>query len=391
MKSVAKGSKKNCNFCEDCGNKLSNGINTNKFNKNNNEKTIKIILWIFLFPIMLCIYIWKNERINQKYKIPIIIGIIIIAIVFVTISSASEEQLIKDTINKCYSEETYNKLDELYGIVNLDGNFESDMECSNLKLKDTDYNEIVITEKEEKLLSIQIKDGQEYKYIYNVDKSYDVYDHKTLEIKEKADEKLKAERERHEKEEKKASAKAKRLKKFTDIGLNEKNAEEAFEILKKCGIYNISELKKGTKTENVSSYTTTYTNSDYDSYSLVIFIVEERLYAINSGSLTIYNRSQKIQKNINDYILSTSEKNKLQTFAKEYVKQNLKAPSTAEFSGSFLSPFDGWEMQQSGTTYKVKSYVDSQNSFGAMVRTQFYLELKFGGNGNLKVTKFQTS
>lgn len=174
-------------------------------------------------------------------------------------------------------------------------------------------------------------------------------------------------------------------------GLDAENAEEAFEILEKCGIDNISELKKGTETNNVASYTTTYTNSDYDSYSLMIFIAEERLYAINSGSLTIYNRDQKVQININDYILSTSEKTNLQTIAKEYVKQNLKAPSTAEFPGSFLSPFEGWEMQQSGTTYKVKSYVDSQNSFGAMIRTQFYLELKFDSNGNLKVTKFQTS
>lgn len=59
-------------------------------------------------------------------------------------------------------------------------------------------------------------------------------------------------------------------------------------------------------------------------------------------------------------------------FAKRFVLQRLKAPSTAKFapySESKISPL------ADGATYKVTSYVDSQNSFGAMIRTYWYAKI----------------
>lgn len=54
-------------------------------------------------------------------------------------------------------------------------------------------------------------------------------------------------------------------------------------------------------------------------------------------------------------------------YMQEFVKQRLKSPTTADF------PFGGHrDVQALGDDrYLVKSYVDSQNSFGAQVRTQF--------------------
>lgn len=57
------------------------------------------------------------------------------------------------------------------------------------------------------------------------------------------------------------------------------------------------------------------------------------------------------------------------------IKQRLKAPSTAkfprgsDFSYSFITP----------NQHKVISYVDSQNSFGAMIRTNYTIILEFNG------------
>lgn len=50
--------------------------------------------------------------------------------------------------------------------------------------------------------------------------------------------------------------------------------------------------------------------------------------------------------------------------AKDLVRENLKAPSTAKF------PWDGTAVKQ-GDRWAVQSYVDSQNSFGAMIRTEW--------------------
>jgi len=49
----------------------------------------------------------------------------------------------------------------------------------------------------------------------------------------------------------------------------------------------------------------------------------------------------------------------------EYVKKNLKAPSTAKF------PSLDYKWQKREDIYDIVGYVDSQNSFGAMIRTKF--------------------
>jgi len=65
--------------------------------------------------------------------------------------------------------------------------------------------------------------------------------------------------------------------------------------------------------------------------------------------------------------------NKSLAFAcvKEKVRQQLKSPSTAEFQHNI-------DMQIETTdnlSYKIGGYVDSQNSFGAMLRTNFVCSL----------------
>ena len=60
------------------------------------------------------------------------------------------------------------------------------------------------------------------------------------------------------------------------------------------------------------------------------------------------------------------------TYAQIFVKENLKAPATAKFAGLGESRI---ERLPDGETYKVYSYVDSQNSFGAMLRSKYYVKV----------------
>jgi hypothetical protein len=72
--------------------------------------------------------------------------------------------------------------------------------------------------------------------------------------------------------------------------------------------------------------------------------------------------------------------------AKDVVIQNLKSPSTAKF---------GWQNPEEivtdleNRTFRVKAWVDSQNSFGATVRTKFVCDLAYLGNYQWKTVRFE--
>lgn len=59
-------------------------------------------------------------------------------------------------------------------------------------------------------------------------------------------------------------------------------------------------------------------------------------------------------------------------FAKKFVINRLKAPSTAKFPNITEARC---VILSDNKTWKIFSYVDSQNSFGAMVRTKWYVKI----------------
>ena len=64
--------------------------------------------------------------------------------------------------------------------------------------------------------------------------------------------------------------------------------------------------------------------------------------------------------------------------SKDFVRKNLKSPSTAKFPGLFESE-DHVKYIGSGK-YKIISWVDSQNSFGATIRTKYSCTMIDKGN-----------
>lgn len=61
--------------------------------------------------------------------------------------------------------------------------------------------------------------------------------------------------------------------------------------------------------------------------------------------------------------------------AENYVKQGLKAPSTADFPSQILS--GDWKVNRKDDVVTVSSYVDAQNSFGAMIRSNFIVQISY--------------
>jgi hypothetical protein len=59
------------------------------------------------------------------------------------------------------------------------------------------------------------------------------------------------------------------------------------------------------------------------------------------------------------------------TTAQGYVKQHLKAPASAKFQ-----EYNSDAVQKiSESSYQINSYVDSQNSFGALIRSRYVIKL----------------
>lgn len=63
------------------------------------------------------------------------------------------------------------------------------------------------------------------------------------------------------------------------------------------------------------------------------------------------------------------------SFAKDAVKVVLKAPSTAVFCD-----YDKAKIQKNGNEYTITAYVDSENSYSAMLRSEFTIVVKRGEN-----------
>jgi hypothetical protein len=77
---------------------------------------------------------------------------------------------------------------------------------------------------------------------------------------------------------------------------------------------------------------------------------------------------------------SSSKANKFlaYNYAEDFVKQRLKSPSTAKFPGT--SEKDKHITELGNNQYQINSWVDSQNSFGAIIRSKFSCKIIFEGN-----------
>jgi hypothetical protein len=64
------------------------------------------------------------------------------------------------------------------------------------------------------------------------------------------------------------------------------------------------------------------------------------------------------------------------SLAETAIKAALKAPSTAKFPGVVFE-LDQWRFAKRGDVVTVQSWVDAQNSFGAMIRSEFTAQFSY--------------
>ena len=80
------------------------------------------------------------------------------------------------------------------------------------------------------------------------------------------------------------------------------------------------------------------------------------------------------------FLVSCQEPKKVEEFNGEpfiisqtFVKEKLKSPSSAKFPSEFETTYLG------DSSFVVKSYFEAQNSFGALLKNNYKISLKFNG------------
>jgi hypothetical protein len=90
--------------------------------------------------------------------------------------------------------------------------------------------------------------------------------------------------------------------------------------------------------------------------------------------------------------LNSVEEIEATTWAMEFVKQSLKSPTTAKFQSApdfCVAPLKDKKGNRLNHAWEVSGYVDSQNSYGAMMRTNWNVKLKNNGSSWQLLKKIQ--
>ena len=150
----------------------------------------------------------------------------------------------------------------------------------------------------------------------------------------------------------------------------------------------IKGLKEG-QTEVVCKITDSHSNViKSNKFKVTVNLTDEQIAEANAKAAEEAAKAeQALQEKRNS--ISTSELVTIKDYCKDIINSVLKAPSTAEYPGSWLNPGDGWQMAKVNNLVTVKSYVDAQNSFGAMMRSEFIIQIQMQDDGSGKATYVQ--
>ncbi len=154
------------------------------------------------------------------------------------------------------------------------------------------------------------------------------------------------------------------------IGVASEEAENAKQILKECGISNI---KAATRDEmlDVDGLKGYRLSTELDNIGQVcVYFDHEKLRQVRFLSQYLY-RNQKVEAVAQEFYINTDEGTKYQISCQNAIKELLKAPSTAKFPN-----ITEWKFGKENGVVTIQSYVDAQNSFGAMMRSDFQFKFK---------------
>ena len=162
-----------------------------------------------------------------------------------------------------------------------------------------------------------------------------------------------------------------------ELGMTEELYGHIKEAYAAVGIDNIEKLEK---VEGKEAY-----QLIYEDYYVTANLGEDgSLLSIMSGQIFFWADGEVV-KQVQDVFVTTEQYAKLAYKSEDLVKAQLKSPSTAKFPGKIMDKSE-WKITKSGNTYFVNSWVDSQNSFGAIIRSEFIVQYDWDGSDDTEPT-----
>lgn len=158
------------------------------------------------------------------------------------------------------------------------------------------------------------------------------------------------------------------------VDMTQEQAEEALEILNSIGVNDISRLDFDKKELAGDAYITDI--QGFPNARVYINTMKElRKITDSTTDMVFFNYlSGGAEISVTDFVISDNEKPPFINLAKEYVLKGLKAPSTASFPDNSNAI---WDVERFKNVIQVTAWVDAENSFGAMLRNDFIVQIDY--------------
>lgn len=149
--------------------------------------------------------------------------------------------------------------------------------------------------------------------------------------------------------------------------MSKEEAVKAISILSELGIDSIDKLEHDKSLDNMNiDGEKGYRLESSGINNIILYIAKNNVInMVRWADNSLYENGKVVSK-ITDYTLTNEEISNLEIKCEDLVKSALKSPSTAKFPNILK-----WKFSKNKERIIVQSYVDSENSFGALVRGDF--------------------
>lgn len=161
-----------------------------------------------------------------------------------------------------------------------------------------------------------------------------------------------------------------------NLNVSVEQAEEVLNILKVCGIDKVKSAEHDALLDNANVEGETGYRVVADGHeNIILYLLPDKtVNIVRYADHDLYAEGNMISK-LTDYVMSVDEMSSIQWKCQEAVKTTLSSPLTAKFPN-----INHWKFSKTPEKIIVQSYVDAQNGFGAMIRSEFQFVLTPDGS-----------
>lgn len=153
----------------------------------------------------------------------------------------------------------------------------------------------------------------------------------------------------------------------SEYNLSEEEANQVISVIDNCDYsdyYSNYTLEKSSDNEEIPG-SIGFEIKEGENIIGFIDIKDNKVANIQYSDKILYENGT-VQHTLSDYIMTFDEQSSIKTNTMTLIDSILKSPSTAEYAS-----FPEWKFSKSENIIITQAYVDSQNSFGATIRSAF--------------------